>query len=309
MEFKKAQRSQSRLRLALMGTSGSGKTYGALQIARGIGGRIAVIDTERGSAALYADQCEYDVCSLDAPYSAQRYIEAIHAAEAAGYNTIIIDSLSHAWQGDGGLLDQHDMAAKSSRSGNSFQAWREITPLHNRLVDAMLQSPAHIIACMRSKTEYALQTDERGKQKPVKIGLAPVFRDGIEYEFTCCLDISVDGHVATATKDRTGLFDNYHIISVDTGKRLSAWLNGAQPQPQAQPQAQAQADINALLSAIHAATTPDQLQLACDAVGAVWDTIPATAQQALHIARGAKQLEVTKIINIGSAEDAELPFN
>jgi hypothetical protein len=224
MAFRKAERKQARLRLALCGPSGSGKTYSALLIAQGLapGGKVALIDTERGSGELYADLTAYDVAPLDPPYTPARYIELIREAEQAGYDVLIIDSLSHAWTGDGGILDMHDKAAASVR--NSFAAWREVTPIHNQLVDTILGAGLHVIITMRTKTAYDM-IDEGGKKKPVKIGLAPVQRDGMEYEFTVVMDLSIEGHVATATKDRTRLFDGTHFIpQADTGEALREWL-------------------------------------------------------------------------------------
>ncbi|WP_300831990.1 ATP-binding protein [uncultured Bilophila sp.] len=227
--FKRAERKKARLRLALCAPSGAGKTYSALLIAQGLGGRIAMIDTERGSGELYSHLCEYDVCQLEPPYTPRKYVEAIHEAERAGYSTIIIDSLSHAWAGQGGLLEEVD---KRKGRGNDFTAWRDITPMHNALVDAMLQSSCHIIATMRTKTAYEIVKDERtGKTKPVKVGLAPVQRDGLEYEFTVVLDIDIDKHVASASKDRTSLFDGERFVpSEETGRALLEWLeSGAEP--------------------------------------------------------------------------------
>jgi hypothetical protein len=227
MMFVKAQRQQARLRLALCGPSGSGKTYSALQIARGLApeGQIAMIDTERGSGALYADLAAYDIAPISPPFSPKRYIELIDAAAAAGYQVLIIDSLSHAWTGEGGVLDLHDKAAAASR--NSFSAWREVTPQHNALVDAILGADLHVIVTLRTKTAYEVVDDSKGKKTPVKIGLAPVQRDGVEYELTVVLDLSVEGHVATATKDRTRLFDGLHFIPTpETGATLAEWLQG-----------------------------------------------------------------------------------
>lgn len=225
--FRKAERKQAKLRLALCGPSGSGKTYSSLLVAQGLapGGKVALIDSERGSGELYADMLAYDVAPLVPPYSPSRYIELIQGAEQGGYDVLIIDSLSHAWSGDGGVLDMHDKAAAASRSGNSFAAWREVTPAHNQLVDAILGADIHIIITMRTKTAYDLVDDGRGKKKPVKIGLAPVQRDGMEYEFTLVFDLSVEGHVATTSKDRTRLFDGGHFIpTAVTGETLREWL-------------------------------------------------------------------------------------
>mgnify|MGYP001612432104 CR=1 FL=1 len=151
-QFHKAERKKGKLRLAIAGPAGSGKTYSALLIAFGLGGRVAMIDTERGSGELYDHLGEYDVSSIVAPFEPRKYIETIRGAEELGYETIIIDSLTHAWAGQGGLLDTHGSIA--DRTGNSWSAWRQVTPKHNELVDTMLQSRCHVIATMRSKMEY-----------------------------------------------------------------------------------------------------------------------------------------------------------
>ncbi|NCA72758.1 MAG: AAA family ATPase [Sphingobacteriia bacterium] len=225
--FRKAEKRQARLRLALCGPSGSGKTYSALLIAQGLapGGKIALIDTERRSGELYAELTAYDVAALEPPYTPGRYIQRIRTAESSGYDVLIIDSLSHAWNGAGGILDMHDKATAASRSGNSFAAWIEVTPSHNALVDAILGAKLDVIATMRTKTAYDLVDDGKGGKKPLKIGLAPIQREGLEYEFTLVMDLSVEGHVATATKDRTRLFDGEHFVpTAATGAALRDWL-------------------------------------------------------------------------------------
>ena len=226
MSFQKAQRKQAKLRLALAGPSGSGKTYSALLIAQGLApnGRIALIDTERGSGELYSHLADYDIATLTPPYTPDRYIALIREAEQAGYDVLIIDSLSHAWSGQGGVLDMHEKAATAAK-GNNWAAWREVTPAHNALVDAMIGANLHIIATLRTKTAYDV-TDDNGKKKPVKVGLAPVQREGMEYEFTLLFDLSVDSHLATAAKDRTSLFDGQHFTpSPETGAKLREWLD------------------------------------------------------------------------------------
>ena len=219
--FKKAERKQARLRLALAGPSGSGKTFSALKMAKGLGGKIAVIDTEHGSASLYADVADFDVMELHAPYSPERYIEAIQAAENAGYEVLIIDSYSHEWAGPGGCLEINDEIAKAKYKGNTWSAWNETTPRHRRLTDKILTSPLHIICTMRSKTE----TVQGEGKKVVKLGLKSEQRDGTDYEFTVVLDIAHDGHMAVASKDRTKLFVQPELITEDTGRRLLDWLN------------------------------------------------------------------------------------
>ena len=229
MEIKKAQRMKAKLRLGIAAPSGAGKTYSALLMAFGLGGKVGLIDTEHGSGHLYAHLGDYDVIGLEAPYTVAKYTQAIKAFEEAGYTTIIIDSLSHAWAGDGGLLDKQGKLA--DRGTNTFAAWRTITPEHNTLVDAMLQSPCHIIATMRAKQDYVLEVNDKGKQMPKKVGMAPVQREGMEYEFTVMLDVDMH-HVASASKDRTSLFDGrYFKISQDTGKELLTWLETGEPGP------------------------------------------------------------------------------
>jgi hypothetical protein len=222
MAIRKAERKKAKLRLGIAAPSGAGKTYGALLLSKGLGGRIGLIDTENGSGDLYADLCDYDIISVSPPFEVAKYIEAIKEFEAAGYDTIIIDSLTHAWSGQGGLLEKQGRLA--DRGENGFSAWRKITPEHNRLVDTMLNSRAHVIATMRAKQEYVLESNEKGKQTPRKVGLAPVQRDGMEYEFTVMLDIDMN-HVASASKDRTRLFDGrLFSISPATGAALRDWL-------------------------------------------------------------------------------------
>lgn len=242
--FKKAERKQAKLRLALSGPSGSGKTTGALLIAKGIGGKIAVLDTERGSASLYADLCDFDVVELGPPYTPERYIEIIRAAEKAGYDTLILDSITHEWSGQGGVLEIVDAVARTRLKGNSYAAWNEGTPRHQKFIDAMLASSMHIIATMRSKTVY-VETEKNGKKAIAKQGTAPQQRDGLEYEFTAVLDLSVDGHFAVASKDRTRLFRDPVVLGEDVGQSLLDWLNSGKSfaeQAREKPMTKEQAD-------------------------------------------------------------------
>lgn len=226
--FRKAQRKQVRLKIGLSAPSGAGKTYSALLMAYGMCGdweKIAVIDTENGSAELYSHLGGYSVCPITPPFTPKKYIAAINEAVEAGFEILIIDSLSHAWSGEGGLLEMKDKATKASNSGNSFTAWRDITPEHNRLVDSILQSDIDVIVTTRAKSDYII-TDDNGKKSIKKVGLAPVFRDGLEYELTVFFDLSQE-HIATASKDRTGLFDGQNFTpTVETGKQLAEWRNG-----------------------------------------------------------------------------------
>lgn len=219
--FKKATKTQARLRLALIGPSGSGKTYSALAIATELGKKVALIDTERGSASKYAgDPFDFDTLDLES-FEPANYVDAIQSAEEAGYDVLVIDSLSHAWVGKGGALEQVDNRA----TANKFAAWREVTPMHNALVDAILGARLHVVATMRSKTEYALEQDG-GKTKVVKLGLAPVQRDGMEYEFDVIGDID-QRHVLRVTKTRCAALDDAVIPKpgAEIAKTLREWLS------------------------------------------------------------------------------------
>jgi len=225
--IRQARRSATKLRLLLEGPSGSGKTYGGLTVAKGLGcQRVIVIDTEQGSSDLYDSILPFDVIDLAPPFTPESYVEAIGAAEDAGADCIIIDSISHEWNGKGGCLELVDEIARAKFKGNTWSAYSEITPRHRAFIDRMLRSSAHIIATTRSKTETA-QVNEGGRTRVVKLGMKAETRDGVEYEFTTCLSLVHDGHFAVASKDRTGLFSgDPKPITVDTGKRIAEWLSG-----------------------------------------------------------------------------------
>lgn len=226
MQFQKAERKKSKLRLALTGPSGSGKTYGALLTAKGIGGRIAVIDTEKGSASLYSDIVDFDVLELSAPYTPERYRQAVQLAVNNGFDVIIIDSITHEWSGAGGCLELNDEIAKAKFKGNTWSAWSETKARHRALIDDLLACPAHIIVTMRSKTETA-QAEVNGRKQVQKLGMKAEQNDGIEYEFTTVLDLIHDGNFAQPSKDRTGLFPpngNPFKLSIETGQKLVEWL-------------------------------------------------------------------------------------
>ncbi len=197
-------------------------------------GRICLIDTENRSGSLYADSTfagthigEFLTIDLEPPFTPQRYLEAIQAAQENGVEYLVIDSLSHAWSGEGGMLDMQSNIAK--RSGNSYTAWRDVTPLHNRLVDRILQCDMHVTVALRTKTEYVVEDNEKGRKAPRKIGTTPVFRDGVEYELTTFFDLAQD-HTAMVTKDRTGLFDGRAFtITPASGALIYDWLSSAKP--------------------------------------------------------------------------------
>lgn len=238
MQFSKATRRKAKLRLALSGPSGSGKSYSALMIAKGLGGKVAVIDTEHGSASLYSPLADFDTLELTPPYTPERYIEAIHAAEQAGYDVLIVDSITHEWKGAGGVLEIVDTLSRAKYRGNSYAAWGEADPRHRKFIDAMLQSPMHVIATMRSKTAY-VEAEVKGRKTYQKAGMAPEQRDGVEYEFTVVFDLNNDGHLATASKDRTTMFTDPLVLTPEVGEQLRDWLDsGEAPAPRAAPAAQ-----------------------------------------------------------------------
>ena len=238
--FKKATKLDARLRLALSGPAGSGKSYSALALARelaGEGGKIAAIDTEHGSLSKYADEFVFDVVEPSV-FDPRELVKTIEFAESEGYSVLIVDSLSHYWMGKGGELDLVDGVAKRSNSGNSFAAWKTVTPYHNALVDKIIASSIHIIVTMRTKTEWVMETNDRGKQVPRKIGLAPVMRDGIEFEFDVCGELDQDNNLVV-TKSRCSKLANQVVNR--PGKQMAdvlrEWLAG-EARPVEQPKQQ-----------------------------------------------------------------------
>lgn len=278
--FKKATKSQSRLRLAFIGPAGSGKTYSSLRVATALvepttGSRIAVIDTERGSASKYAHRFSFDVLELT-EFSVENYIAAIHAAESAGYDCLIIDSLSHAWAGKGGLLEFVDTVTARSKSHNAFsEGWRAATPKHNELVDTMLQSPCHLIVTMRSKTEWVVEKDAQGRSIPRKIGTQPIQRDGLEYEFDVVGDLDLDNRFVIS---KTRCEDLNGRIIEKPGEALAqtllAWLTSGspigsgQPTPAFQPPPPVQDHSPAASPAIR---TPDQVLAWINETASQWE--------------------------------------
>ena len=259
MTFKRATRSQARLRLGLIGPAGSGKTMTALRIASGLGGKIAVVDTERGSASLYMGErdMEFDVIELDS-YEVENFIEAINAAATGGYSTLIIDSLSHAWAGKGGILEFVDKAGKRQGGGN-FGAWRDATPRHNALVDAILGAPLHVICTLRSKVEYVVE-NINGRNQVRKVGMQPVQRDGLEYEFTVVGDVTQD-HDLIVTKTRAAFLKDQVIREAgeDLGKQLAGWLSTGEPVAVKHARVASDADMDKARLAIAATEDADKL--------------------------------------------------
>ena len=230
--FQKATKTQSRLRLALCGPAGSGKTYTALSVAEALGPRVAVLDTERGSASKYSDRFSFDVVELS-EYHPESYVEIIKEAEAEGYDVLIIDSLSHAWSGKGGALELKDKATARSRSGNSYTAWREVTPLHNALVDAILGCSCHVIVTMRSKVEYILEDNGKGSKTPRKVGMAPVQREGMDYEFDVVGDLDWN-HTLVVSKSRCSELTGAVIKEpgAEFAQALARWVGTGEKPPE-----------------------------------------------------------------------------
>jgi hypothetical protein len=220
MVLESASRQKVKIKMALQGPSGSGKTMSALLLAYGLCNnwqKIALVDTENRSSMLYAHLGNYQVIHVPAPFTPEKYIQAISLCEDAGIEVIIIDSISHEWEN---ILDQH-----SNMIGNSYTNWNKLTPRHNAFVQHILQSPCHVIGTIRAKQEYVL-SEKNGKQVPEKLGMKGVTREGMDYEFTLVLEIDIKNH-ATATKDRTSLFINKpsFVISPATGTQILDWCN------------------------------------------------------------------------------------
>lgn len=224
MKLQKAERHQVKLRIGLSGPSGFGKTYSALLMAYGITNdwnKIALIDTENKSASLYSHLGDFNVLSLEQPFEPERYLKAIKLCEDSNIEIIIIDSISHEWQGKGGCLEIHEQL------GGRFQDWAKVTPRHQSFIDAIILSKCHIVATSRSKVDYSLDKDGNGKTKVMKLGTKSITREGFEYELTVNFEFLNDKHLVSASKDRTELFSNKpeFIINSSTGKKLMEWCN------------------------------------------------------------------------------------
>lgn len=223
-QLRTAERKQAKLRIGLSSPSGGGKTYSALLLAYGITGdwsKVALIDTEAGSGELYSHLGQYNVVQLDAPYSPERYIEYIKGCEDAGMEVIIIDSTSHEWEGKGGCLEINETIAQAKFRGNTWSAWSETTPRHQKFIQSIVTSKCHIITATRNKIDTVMTEDKKVK----KVGTKEIQREGFEYELTVNFNIDRDTHKVIASKDRTNLFEGQDpfIITPDTGKQLIEW--------------------------------------------------------------------------------------
>lgn len=284
LSFQKAKREQVRIKINIAGPAGSGKTMSSLLLGYGliraehpdwseekIWDSICVCDSECGSASLYVGAQvgpttigSYNVINLAPPFTAQSYMDAIHMAEEHNMSVIIVDSLSHVWQGEGGLLDEQGKIA--ARTGNSYTSWRTISPQYTKLVDTILQSSSHVITCVRAKMEYQQVKNDQGKTQVKALGMGLQLREGYEYEVSVNFMLDND-HVANATKDRTGLFDGkYFTIDANTGATLYRWLSSGAPVVQ---KSTVPEPVKAEAPTEEPAVDPEQLQKAIDAVDAL----------------------------------------
>lgn len=228
LQANKAVRKQLKIKIALIGPSGAGKTYSALRLAKGFGGKILLGNTEGDRGYIYADEFEYDIIDLQPPFTPELFIELIDYAEKNGYSTLIIDSGTHEWSGRGGLLELHN-----SMPGNSYTNWSKISPRHNKFVDKQLYSKCHIINCLRGKDQYVLEENEKGKQAPKKVGLGADQRANYEYEMMAALMIDQQTHTFTAVKDNTHLFENrFEVLSEKDGENLLKWAESGEEVPE-----------------------------------------------------------------------------
>lgn len=223
-QIKKATKQQSKLRLSIAGPSGAGKTYTALKLATGLGGKIGVIDTERGSASKYADEFEFDVIELE-DFHPQNFIGAIKAFEQGGYDIIVIDSTTHEWNGKNGILELHEAEVSRQRTKNSYTAWAQITPLHTAFIDAILGSRCHVIATVRSKTDYVQERNDRGQTEIRKVGMATIQREGMDYEYDIQLELDIQ-HTGVITKTRCAALDGrvFKKPGAELSDILKQWL-------------------------------------------------------------------------------------
>jgi len=281
IQIKKAVRERVFLKLVITGPSGGGKTLGAIGVAKGLAptGKIGVIDSENRSASYYASRFDFDVIELEAPFTTQKYLEALRAFIDGGYEVVVIDSLTHEWAASGGILDQKSQ--KDARGGNSFTNWNEMKQLHNKFVETLLQSKIHVVCTLRSKMEYVMEEGANKKIEVKKIGLAPISSDGMEYEFGVMFDVERNSHLAIASKDRTGLFEGRSLnLDERVGRELADWLaSGASlsPEPTTAP---------APVTATHATASPA-------APAASGDTQPSSAHAAQPVPQGAAKVAPT----------------
>ena len=233
-KIKKALREKIYVKIALMAASGGGKTYGSLRLAKGMAeeieketgkkAKILMANTEAKRGYYYADEFDYDIVDIDPPHNPEKYVELIEFAVQEGYDILIIDSSSHEWEGKGGCLELHQQA------GGTYQSWAKVTPRHNKFINAIADSPIHIIATMRGKDQYEMNKDEKGRATVQKLGVGAKQRDGFEYEFTCTFLIDQKTNTAEIQKDNTHIFDTEGptILTENHGKKIIQWANSGE---------------------------------------------------------------------------------
>jgi hypothetical protein len=299
MKLEQASRKRVKLRLNIASPSGFGKTYSSLLIAYGITNdwqRIAVIDTENNSASLYSHLGPFNTLPLSPPYSPERYIKAIKTCEDAGMQLIILDSISHVWKGQGGLLEYQNAL------GGRYQDWAKATPLYQQWLNAIMQSKCHIITTNRKKQGYNMIT-EGNKTKVEKAGLDDEIRDGYEYEMTVALEIINDKHMARASKDRTQLFVDKpeFIISVETGMAILDWCN--QGIELSSIDEQIEANTDAIIKRVESCKTVNELI-------ALYKLYPKYQENLIHQFTAKRQLLENKTItNIQNINNNGTPIN
>lgn len=222
--MQKVSRKKVKLKLNISSPSGGGKTMSSLKLAYGLVGdwdKICVIDTENESASLYAHLGDFYTLKLESPYTPERYIQKIDECLKEGIECIIIDSAAHEWSGVGGCVEINEKLAQAKYKGNTWSAWNETTPRHNAFVDKILQCNAHIITCVRSKTETVMGDDKKVK----KVGMKDIQREGWEFEFSISFTLDRETHCALVTKDRSELFEGKEpfVITEETGKKIRDW--------------------------------------------------------------------------------------
>lgn len=233
-QVKKATREKIYVKLALMAPSGGGKTYGSLRLATGMAEeierqtgkrpKILMGNTEQKRGYYYANEFDYDIVDIDAPHNPEKYVEFMQFAVDEGYGIVILDSSSHEWEGKGGCLELHKQA------GGTYQSWDKVTPRHNRFIDALADSPIHVIATMRGKDQYEMEKDNNGKTTVKKLGVGAKQRDGFEYEFTCTFLIDQKTSMSEVQKDNTHIFENEGavLLSEDHGRKIIQWANSGE---------------------------------------------------------------------------------
>lgn len=227
MEFKEASRKDIRIKMAIAGPSGGGKTYGALEIAKGLLNgdlsKCGILQTESGRAQCYIEKGAFKVLEMAPPFTPDKFIEGVDAAEKAGLKVLIIDSLSDEWAGLGGALDMHQEVSDVVK--NSFTAWKKVTPKHEAVFNKILASPIHIIATIKKKTEYVMEPTHNGKTQPKRVGVKDIQREGTEYRWMLQLDVDQESNMATVSKDNTSLFQGKPAFKIteETGRMIRDW--------------------------------------------------------------------------------------